>query len=243
MSKISAIEWTDGTWNPWHGCIKVSPGCKNCYMYRDKARYGQKPMEVVRSKPATFNAPLKWKEPRMIFTCSWSDFFIEEADQWRDDAWDIIRQTPQHTYQILTKRPELIRPRLPKDWGDGYKNVWLGVSVEDQLYADIRVPYLLQIPAYRRFLSMEPLIGPIDLVRCHSTRVKLNNWPAPTRVDWVIVGGESGPGYRQINSDWACSIRDQCKAAGVPFFFKQMSGIKSKMQPIPDDLQIREMPE
>src|SRR3990167_11527130 len=108
MSDKTHINWTEATWNPWHGCIKVSPGCKNCYMYREKNRYGQDPAVVVRSKPATFNAPLKWKEPARVFTCSWSDFFIKQADPWRDEAWDIIYQTPHLTYLILTKRPERI---------------------------------------------------------------------------------------------------------------------------------------
>ena len=113
MGANSTIEWTEGTWNPWHGCLKVSPGCAHCYMYRDKRRYGQNPTAVVRSKTA-FDAPLKWKEPKTIFTCSWSDFFIAEADAWRKDAWEVIRRSPQHTYQILTKRPERISGHLPK---------------------------------------------------------------------------------------------------------------------------------
>lgn len=116
MGKNSGIEWTDHTWNPWQGCLKVSPGCKQCYMYRDKKRYGQDPMVVVRSKPGTFRKPLQWKQPAKVFTCSWSDFFIEQADNWIDDAWNIIRQTPHLTYQILTKRPENIKDRLPEDW-------------------------------------------------------------------------------------------------------------------------------
>ena len=99
------IQWTEATWNPWHGCQKVSPGCKFCYMYRDKERYGQDATTVLRSK-TKFKEPLKWKEPKVIFTCSWSDWFIEEADQWRDEAWETIRKTPQHTYQILTKSPK-----------------------------------------------------------------------------------------------------------------------------------------
>lgn len=106
MGNSSNIEWTDATWNPWHGCHKVSQGCKNCYMFRDKRRYGQDPNVVTRAASTTFYAPLKWKKPRRIFTCSWSDFFIEEADPWRDEAFAIMALTPQHTYQVLTKRPE-----------------------------------------------------------------------------------------------------------------------------------------
>ena len=99
MGESSAIEWTEATWNPWHGCLKVSPGCAHYYMYRDKLRFGQAPSLVVRGK-ASFDTPFKWKEPKMIFTCSWSDFFIAEADQWREEAWEVIRKTPQHTYRF-----------------------------------------------------------------------------------------------------------------------------------------------
>jgi protein gp37 len=145
MGETTGIAWADRTWNPWHGCLKVSPGCKLCYMYREKKQYGQNPMLVQRSK-TKFNEPLKWNSGR-VFTCSWSDFFIEEADAWRPEAWEIIRKTPQLTYQILTKRPERIAAHLPADWGDGYSNVWLGVSVESQKYANERIPLLLKTPA------------------------------------------------------------------------------------------------
>ena len=111
MAIQSKIQWTNATWNPWHGCKKVSPGCKFCYMYRDKERYNQDPTTVLKSK-TKFNAPLQWNEPKLIFTCSWSDWFIEEADQWRAEAWKIIKNTPHHTYQILTKRPERIKDHL-----------------------------------------------------------------------------------------------------------------------------------
>ena len=127
MGHNSKIEWTQATWNPWHGCIKVSAGCKFCYMYRDKERFQQNPMNVTRSK-SRFNDPLKWEDPKLVFTCSWSDFFIPQADQWRSAAWDVIRKTPQHTYQILTKRPERIREHLP-GWFDALENVWIGVRI------------------------------------------------------------------------------------------------------------------
>lgn len=202
MSEITGIEWTDSTWNPWHGCHKISPGCKNCYMFTDKKRYGQDPNVVSRSK-TKFTEPLKWKEPRKIFTCSWSDWFIEEADAWRDEAWDVIRRTP-HTYQILTKRIERAAGRVPQPF---LPNVWLGVSVEDRA-RKFRIDILRQIPAAVRFLSLEPLLedlGTLDLRGIH----------------WVIAGGESGPGARPMPPDWVRSIRDQCLAAGVPLFFKQ----------------------
>ncbi|MEM9685342.1 MAG: DUF5131 family protein, partial [Bacteroidota bacterium] len=131
MGKTSKIQWTDSSWNPWHGCKKVSPGCKYCYMYRDKERYGHDPKLVLRST-SNFNAPLTWKAHRLIFTCSWSDFFIEEADSWRGQAWEVIRQTPQHSYQILTKRPERIHENLPEWFDTIAERVWIGVSVESQ---------------------------------------------------------------------------------------------------------------
>lgn len=203
MGKSTEISWTDATWNPWHGCHKVSPGCKFCYMFRDKKRYGQDPNTVVRSK-TTFREPLKWRDPRVIFTCSWSDWFIEEADPWRDEAYDLIRATPHHTYQILTKRDDRIVGRFPDP---PLPNVWLGVSVESPKYS-YRIDTLRKIPAAVRFLSLEPLIedlGPLNL----------------DGINWVIAGGESGPEARQMRPEWVRSIRNQCVAAGVPFHFKQ----------------------
>lgn len=262
MGERSRIEWTDATWNPWHGCTKVSPGCKHCYMYREKKQYGQNPAVVVRSK-TTFTAPLKWKEPRRIFTCSWSDFFHETADPWRAEAWDVIRRTPQHTYLILTKRPERIReaapPQLPLGWIDDgpWPNVWLGVSVETQEYS-WRIDHLAQIPAAIRFLSLEPLLGPLNISPwlvppMHVTWGDTSLPPAERQqpsardvqavaqlaraaakmhgqglIDWVIVGGESGPGARRMELGWAASLLHQCQAAGVPFFLKQLGGEHDK---------------
>lgn len=203
MGDTTAIAWTDKTWNPWQGCHKVSAGCANCYMHREKKRYGQDPSTVVRSKPATFNAPLKWRDPALVFTCSWSDFFIEEADDWRDEAMEIVMSTGHLTYQILTKRPE----RLETQWVIAPSNVWLGVTVEDQRAADERTAPLVAALGQHKFLSCEPLLGPVSLDLAG--------------IGWVIVGGESGPGARPMHPEWARSIRDQCQAAGVPFFFKQ----------------------
>lgn len=171
----------------------------------------------------------------MVFTCSWSDFFIEDADNWRPDAWDIIRQTPHLTYQILTKRPENIADRLPANWDNGWPNVWLGVSVENQAAADERIPAILRIPARIRFLSIEPLLGQVDLsgrsvqgVWIDSEYANLDSglgeivesegWP----IHWIIIGGESGPGAREFKMEWAGSIVSQCKRSGVPVFVKQM---------------------
>lgn len=257
VAERTGIQWADATWNPWHGCTKVSPGCTHCYMYREKEHYGQDPREVVRSK-TTFTAPLKWKDRKRVFTCSWSDWFHEAADAWRDEAWDIIRRTPHHTYLILTKRPERIAACLPKLWGfKGWGHVWLGVSVETQEYT-ARIPQLLSIPARVHFLSLEPLLGPLNVVEwlvppMHVAWGDASLPPAerqqPTQrdlqavaqlgraavqmhggalVDWVIVGGESGPGFRPMDTQWARHLRDQCQAAGVPFFFKQYSGLQPK---------------
>ena len=225
MSVTTAIEWTDATWNPWYGCHKVSPGCRGCYMYRDMAKYGRDPLAVTRSK-TKFRDPLKWKEPRRVFTCSWSDFFHEQADEWRPEAWDIIRDTPHLTYQILTKRPENIAARIPADWGDGYPNVWLGVSAESQFYYDERVPTLMETPAALRFVSLEPLLGPIDL------------YGIP--LGWVIVGGESGPRYRPLDVSWIDSIAQGCSEWRVPLFVKQDSGpLPGRQGRIPDALWAR----
>ncbi|HEC61284.1 MAG TPA: DUF5131 family protein [bacterium] len=157
MIDKSKIEWTDFTWNPWYGCHKVSAGCKNCYMFRDSIRYNKDrdPNVVMRGK-TTMDKPLKIKKPSMIFTCSWSDFFIEEADEWRSEAWEIIKQTPHHTYQILTKRPLRVADNIPADGIP--KNVWLGVSVEQAAYFD-RIEQLKRMTANIRFISYEPLIN------------------------------------------------------------------------------------
>ncbi len=211
MSIKTGIEWTGATWNPWHGCVKVSAGCKNCYMFRDKKRFGQEPNKVLRSK-TTFSDPLNWGSPKLIFTCSWSDWFIEKADEWRNEAWEIIRATPHHTYQILTKRPERIREHLPKDWGKGWKNVWLGVSIENQ-NLEKRAAVLQEVPAHIRFISAEPLIGPIEFSDLSG-------------IHWLITGGESGPNSRPMDLAWVRAIRKQCKKSKVAFFHKQNGGTK-----------------
>ncbi|CAN5443705.1 DUF5131 family protein [soil metagenome] len=270
MSEQTKIQWTTASWNPWHGCRKVSDGCKFCYMYRDKSRYGQDPTKVVRSR-TTFNQPLKMTEPSLIFTCSWSDWFIEEADAWRGEAWKIIKDTPHHTYQILTKRPENIVHRLPDDWGEGYENVWLGVSVEHQEAADERIESLLYVKAKTRFLSVEPLLGEVDLTRIGETQFSAGtncltgkkhrlysedkNLP---KIDWVIIGGESGNHhgkfqFRPCELEWIENLVWQCNSADVPVFVKQLGTyLSDKMNlkdshggdisEFPEDLQIREFP-
>lgn len=233
MGDTTGIEWTNKTWNPWHGCTKVSPGCAHCYMFRDKTRYGQDPALVKRSAPGTFRSPLRWKEPALVFTCSWSDFFHEAADAWRADAWEIIRQTPHLTYQVLTKRPERIAAHLPADWGDGWPNVWLGTSVESARWTH-RIQQLAEVPARVRFLSCEPLLGPVSIAS--------DLLPA---IHWVIVGGESGPKARPMQLEWARALREQCRYAGISFFLKQLGGwpnARAHEQAVLDGERHTEMP-
>ena len=225
MGKNSGIDWTDHTWNPWQGCDKVSPGCLNCYMFRDKKRYGQDPSTLILSKLATFLKPFTWKEPAKVFVCSWSDFFHKDADEFRDAAWDVIRKNPHLTFQILTKRPERIADHLPEDWP--LKNVWLGVTAENQEMADRRIPILLSITAAVRFVSVEPMLGPVDLIDYlwppHGTSMmEMIDTDRYNILDWVIVGCESGSGARQMELDWARDLKNQCRQDDVPFFLKQM---------------------
>lgn len=278
MGKNSAIEWTDHTWNPWRGgCTPRGPECMHCYARRDMNRYGHDPSVLVRSK-TTFRAPLKWQEPARVFVCSWSDFFLEEADRLRPEAWEIMRQSPQHTYIIPTKRPELITDRLPAGWGDGWPNVWLLVSAGTQDNLDKWWGILRSVPAAVRGISMEPLLESVDPTVCLACRFYASELKHPRRgtiggtphraarlhprADWIIVGGESGPGARPMEITWAESLVEQCKAAGVPVFVKQLGthwakslvtangktvyqlGDRkgSRMEYWPEDLKIREYP-
>jgi len=254
MAVNTKIQWAQSTWNPWYGCRKVSPGCKFCYAERDMTKFGQDFKQVRQSK-TKFSIPLKWVEPRLIFTCSWSDWFIEDADPWRPFAWKIIKQTPQHTYQILTKRSELIADRLPSDWGDGYPNVWLGVSVESNAQRH-RITELAKIPAAVRFISAEPLIDQLDLLDLQSKEsvgVEFIKY-----FHWVIVGGESGNDegkhrYRECYGSWINHIIYDCQRAKVPIFVKQMGtalakkmGLKDRqggnIDEWPEEFKIRQMP-
>lgn len=258
MGERSVIEWTDSTWNPWRGCDKVSPGCAHCYMFRDQRRYGRDPEVVVRAADATFYAPLRkasWKRERdaaiaergrhLVFTCSLSDWFHPAADEFRREAWEIIRATPQSTYQILTKRPERIAECLPEDWGRGYPNVWLGVTIENRRFVD-RAVTLGEIPVAVRFISAEPLLGPLipDEIRVVSDadRPELSgtsyrwedgytgpglpfyNNDGNLAFHWLITGGESGPGHRHFDPVWAIDLRENCRTEGVAFLHKQNGG-------------------
>ena len=219
MGDKSAIEWTDATWNPVTGCSKVSTGCKNCYAERLAARLKAmgNPRYAngfeVTLHPDQLTLPLRWKQPRKIFVNSMSDLFHEEVpDEFILQAFEVMAKADWHLFQILTKRAERLAklvPRLP--WPN---NVWQGVSVESAEYT-WRVEHLLQVPAIVRFISVEPLLGPI-----HHLPLK--------GISWVIVGGESGPNYRPVQASWIREIRDQCRRAKVPFFFKQWGGITPK---------------
>lgn len=243
MGDTTGIEWTEATWNPWHGCTQVSPGCAHCYMFRQKRRYGQDPQLVVRSK-TKFDEPLRWPDGRMIFTCSWSDWFHEAADPWREEAWDIVRRCPQHTFQILTKRADRIAEQLPDDWGDGYPNVWLGVSVENQRHTH-RAAILTGIPARVRFVSAEPLLGPVRLDTIAQRASGAMVIPI-CRLDWLIIGGESGPRCRSMDLEWARALIQQCRdVSSCAPFVKQLGGWPNKRgEPDvwPEDLRVREMP-
>lgn len=250
MGKTSEISWTDATWNIAVGCTKVDADCKFCYMYRDGQRFNYDARKVNRTKRA-FTLPLQIKEPSKIFTCSLTDFFHPSIDAYRHEAWDIIRRCPQHTFQILTKRPERIRKCLPDDWGEGYPNVWLGTSCGSQQSANARIPHLLCAPAQCHFLSLEPLHGPIDLTHVvandaqvfgfvgpdgnplpPSLEVTFNclgeaNDLLPYTIDWVIVGGESGNDigqyrYRPCELHWLQDIVDKCQNEHIPVFVKQL---------------------
>jgi len=216
---MSKIQWTEKTWNPWHGCRKISTGCKYCYMYRDKERYGQDPTTVLRSK-STFDNPLKWTDGKLIFTCSWSDWFIEDADAWRQDAWEVIRNSPQHTFQILTKRPERIHENLP-EWFDAIADrTWIGVSVENQDHID-RLKYLSDLPCLT-FASFEPLLGAIKWNKGMSA------------LDWCIIGGESGNEagewkYRPCKLEWIEGLCSDAIRNDIPVFVKQLGTYQAKL--------------
>jgi protein gp37 len=215
----SHIEWTDATWNPVTGCTKISPGCKHCYAERLAKRLkamGQANYQngfKVTLQPQMLELPLHWRSPKRIFVNSMSDLFHEKVpDAYIKEVFDVMRRADWHQYQVLTKRSERIlalTKELP--WAT---QIWMGVSVENEKYTS-RINDLRKTHAQVKFLSLEPLLGPLR---------KLDL----TGIDWVIVGGESGPGARPMNPDWVAEIRDQCIDAGVAFFFKQWGGVQKK---------------
>jgi protein gp37 len=222
MGKNSPIEWTDHTFNPWWGCTKVSGACKNCYAEAWSKRVGQKVwgMKTARrffgdhhwGEPLKWNAQAADEERRFrVFCASMADVFEDrrDLDPWRRKLWQLIEKTPELDWLLLTKRPEAVARLVPwvSDWP---RNVWLGTTVEDQEAARERLPWLAELPAIVRFISAEPLLGPLNLDR----------WLG-SAIDWVITGGESGPKARPSSPSWFRSLRAQCGNAGVPFHFKQ----------------------
>lgn len=263
----SKIEWCDHTFNPWSGCIKVSPGCVHCYAETLSNRWGKDiwgpGAKRQRTSSAYWKKPLKWNKQAAnegrrfrVFCASMADVFEDnpQVSDWRSDLWDLIELTPNLDWLLLTKRPEKVleftRRWTPENYGPSWPdNIWVGTSVENQKYADERIPELLNIPARIRFLSIEPLLGPVDLssigsfgmgqcLECAGAGETSGCYFSPDGigmcgsckgsgedksafVDWVIVGGESGPGARPMHPEWARGIRDQCQASGIPFLFKQ----------------------
>ncbi len=275
------IEWTDETWNPVTGCTRVSEGCQNCYIERTPPmrisgrRFDGQQIGAttgVQLHPDRLAVPLRWRKPRKVFVCSMADLFHEDVpDEHIAKVFGVMAHADQHTYQVLTKRParmrsllgsdafrELVFKSVSVDVGDvmgerwPLPNVWVGTSVESQKWADIRIPQLLDTPAAVRWISAEPLLGPVTLNSDWLAPAAIACWKPghrpdsrdsaalaeitraatrmlatdrgespPAYLDWVVVGGESGPGARPMHPDWARSLRDQCVGAGVPFLFKQ----------------------
>lgn len=248
MGQNSDIEWTHHTFNPWWGCVKVSPGCANCYAETWANRYGHDVFGPAKTtQRRTFgdkhwNEPLKWDRAakaagvrQRVFCASMGDVFEDhpQVEGERLKLFNLILKTPWLDWLLLTKRPQNIRNMVPGDWllppGSlkvlpypcGWPaNIWIGTSVENQEQADKRIPELLRVPAAVRFLSCEPLLGPVDL-RLFDCWLPEDHYEACERLHWVICGGESGPKARPMHPDWARSLRDQCVAAGVAFHFKQ----------------------
>jgi protein gp37 len=253
MGSETIIAWTEHSFNIAWGCVKVSPGCQHCYAEAGSTRYGHSvwgPKNPRRTfSEAHWKEPLKWnrqaeKEARRhrVFCSSMCDNFEDHPtiDAEREKLWPLIRATPWLQWQLLTKRIERVAARLPPDWGHGYHNVWMGASVENQKYADLRIPILLQIPAVVHFISYEPALGPVDLDAY--LRTLEYDMQIFKGLDWVICGGESGAGYRPMDPQWARDVRDQCKAAGVSFFFKQSSAPRTEMGIELDGKIVREYP-
>lgn len=216
------MDLNDRIWNPWHGCHKCSEGCQNCYAYFLDKRYGRDTNEVVKNK-SDFNLPVKktregdYKLPDGCFVrvCMASDFFIEEADAWRIEAWDFIRKRPNVTFSLLTKRAERIKECLPYDWGDGWDNVSFSVSCENQKRLEERMPYLLEIPAKHRWVSLKPFIGEVDIAPYLKTG----------KIETVLAGGENYMGSRPLHYDWVKKVHDACVENNVQLIFGQTGNI------------------
>ena len=216
----SNISWTDGTWNPWVGCDKAGPECDNCYIGRILPGQGRQPWGQVYRTRTTWSLPLRMQKRAIaegrrlkLFTCSLSDFFHRKADPWRAEAWKIIARCPNVDFLVLTKRANRIAQCLPADWGQGYPNVWLGVSI-GMMKTAWRADRLRQIPAVVRFISAEPLLESL-------ANLNLDG------IDWLIAGGESGPNYRPMDLHWAEELRQKCADSGTVFFFKQIAALRA----------------
>ncbi len=219
MSTNSKIEWTDATWNPVRGCTKISPGCKHCYAERFAERFRSvkgHPFEQgfdLRLIPAKVAEPLSWRKPQRIFVNSMSDLFHDNVPtEYIQSVFDVMNQADWHQYQVLTKRAERLEELSDKlPWAP---HIWMGVSVENKDYL-WRIDHLRRTKAHIKFLSIEPLLGPLGKINLRG-------------MDWLIVGGESGPGARSMNAEWVADIKDQCVRTGVAFFFKQWGGVQKK---------------
>ena len=216
------MDLNDKIWNPWHGCHKCSEGCQNCYAYFLDKRYGRDTNEVVKNK-SDFNLPVKkdrsgsWKLPSGSFVrvCMASDFFVEEADAWRIEAWDMIRRRPDVTFSLLTKRAERIKDCLPHDWGDGWDNVSFSVSCENQKRLEQRMPYLLALPAKHRWVSLKPFIGEIDIA----------DFLATGKIETVLAGGENYLGSRPLHYEWVEKVYHACVENNVQLIFGQTGNV------------------
>ncbi len=245
MAEDTAIAWTDHTFNPWMGCVKVSAGCEHCYaetltINKLNLQVWGPPSTTTRKVTgvSTWGKVKEWNRraqregiPRRVFCASLCDVFEAHpvAEQTRPRLWELIADTPWLQWQLLTKRPERIQACLPASWGsEGWPNVWLGTSIEDERVVH-RAAHLVRIPAVVRFVSYEPALGPLDVLDL-------------TGIDWVIYGGESGPGYRAENKDWARSMRRKCHAASVAFFHKQSAGWRTELGIELDGQIVRDYP-
>ncbi len=226
-------------WNPWHGCHKKSAGCLNCYMFRRDSMY-EKDSNIVQ-KTKDFNLGIKkhrdgsyyLQSGDNVYTCMTSDFFIEEADEWRGEIWAMIKERQDLHFTIITKRIERFETCIPKDWGDGYENVTICATCENQEMADERLPILLSIPILHREIIHEPMLGPINTEK----------YLQSGKIEYVICGGESGTRARPCHYEWILSMRDQCQKYQVPFYFKQTGAhfVKDgKLYNVPRKYQLRQ---
>ena len=226
-------------WNPWHGCHKISAGCQNCYMFRRDAKYGKD--STVVAKTANFRLPVMKKKDGSfklqtndyVYTCMTSDFFVEEADEWRSSAWEMIKYRSDLKFFIITKRIDRFDKCKPYDWKDGYDNVTICSTCENQEMADYRLPIMLELPIKHMEIIHEPMLEAIDI----------NKYLESGKIEQVTCGGESGDNARELNYDWVLSIREQCKKWEVPFYFKQ-TGAKfikdGKVYKVPRAIQMEQ---